>query len=107
MVIHKNFVLVFASVIKFTNSINPKVLESRTSSCSKPDGSEISWYSCGLNNDAWYGITKQPVSVSEAQQVCSNAGGELFYTEDENSDIKRLFNFWRGDNRIITPEGGI
>ena len=85
MVLHRKALLIFPILVKLSHSINPKI--NNTTTCNKPDGSAISWFSCRLVTDKWFGVTKQPVSVAGAQEACNNAGGELFYTKDQNDDV--------------------
>merc|ERR1719461_230526 len=57
-------------------------------SCQPPQGSDslISWKSCGLDKNAWYGITKYSQTVAGAVDTCKSVGGELVYIENETTD---------------------
>ena len=54
---------------------------------SESSNSLISWYSCGIDKNAWYGITRNTHTVAASISVCESVGGELVYINDQDTDM--------------------
>lgn len=74
------FVIIFSLLLK---TLAQKI------SCPAPlcDNCGVNWYSCGLDDDSWYGITKIPTNIKGAQSICQSFNSELISIESENTDI--------------------
>ena len=66
-----------------------QLLAPSTPSCQPPQNSDslISWNSCGIDKNAWYGLTKNSQTVAASVAVCDSVGGELVYIQDQDTDI--------------------
>merc|ERR1719500_489487 len=77
--------------------------------CSTPvnSNSVVSWQSCGLDKDAWYGITKTPVNVNEAVSTCKSIGADLIYITSEQTDICAYYSLVlnRMENQFVVYSG--
>ena len=77
---------------KFTNPDHKYLdqLSAPTSpSCQPPQNSDslISWTSCGIDKNAWYGVTKNTQTLGASVSVCESVGGELVYIKDQDTDM--------------------
>ena len=77
--IHTQSLVITAIFVKVTLS-DPK--------CTYPDDSEtlMDWFSCGLDDSAWYGITKNKYTFAGAVDTCDSVGGELVYINSKTID---------------------
>merc|ERR1712117_746714 len=96
VMVHTNMVRLFqlGIFIKLSFSYEIKHLDQKfdqlsaptSPSCQPPQNSDslISWSSCGIDKNAWYGITKNSQTVAASVSVCESVGGELVYIRDQD-----------------------
>ena len=59
-------------------------------SCNTPSdsNSKLNWFSCALDNNKWYGVTKVPLdNYYDAVSTCRNFGAELVSITDQDTDM--------------------
>ena len=59
-------------------------------SCRAPESKDtpIDWFSCGLDQNVWYGITKNSYNFTGAFSTCAAFGGELAVINSEEVDAQ-------------------
>lgn len=57
--------------------------------CKPPSDSQnvITWGTCGLDPNTWYGTTRSGLTVLQAESTCTKFGGQLISIPDETTDI--------------------
>merc|ERR1711976_201798 len=84
IVMFKHAVIAFSSL----SIINAAaVLKSDSVTCAAPDGTNVDWVACGVDN-AWYGVSKKAryTHWSAEFQLCAGLGGHVAWMNEEDED---------------------